>query len=139
VALRQKVLVLLRENSRLKKELEKHKAFPFEQLGLNSQIAAIKVKQNDGLAKDLISKAEDALQDALMFKKNSLNQVADLIVTQLKYHTHDNNWLCNVVPVDIDAGLSHNLDCLGSVCLSFGDEKSRYEARIQKLSDKTVK
>ena len=61
MALRQKVLVLLRENSRLKKELEKFKTFPFDQLGLESQMAEITIKQKDGMTNDLIRKAEDAL------------------------------------------------------------------------------
>ena len=74
-----------------------------------------------------------------MFKKNTLDQVADLVVTQLKHHTQESNWLCNVVPVEIDSGLCHNFDCTGSICLSFGDEKSQYEARISKLSEKNGK
>ena len=87
------------------------------------------------MTNNLIRIAEDALQDALLFKKNTLDQVADLVVTQMKHHTKDSNWLCNVVPADIDTGLCFNYDCVGSVCFSFGDEKQKYDAKISKLRD----
>ena len=87
------------------------------------------------MTNDLIKKAEDALQDALLFKKNTLDQVADLVVTQLKHHTKEGNWLCHVAPADIDTGLCYNFDSASSVCFSFGDEKQKYEAKISKLTD----
>ena len=87
------------------------------------------------MTNDLIKKAEDALQDALLFKKNTLDQVADLVVTQLKHHTKESSWLCHVVPADVDTGLCYNFDCASSICFSFGDEKQKYEASISKLTE----
>ena len=78
------MLVLLRENTRLKKELDEVKKVPFDQFGLNSSATEIKLKSRSGMSTDLVKKAKDVLSDALILRKASLNEVSDLIVNEMK-------------------------------------------------------
>ena len=82
--MKQKMLVLLRENTKLKKELEEAKKVPFDQFGLQTNGTQIKLKSRSGMSTDLVSKAKDVLQDALILGKASLNEVSDLIVNEMK-------------------------------------------------------
>ena len=85
------------------------------------------------MTKRQVALVEDALQDALMFNKNSLSEVADLVISQMKYHTDEDGWLCHVAPADVDIGFCYNFDIGGSVCFSFGKELAKYQAKITKL------
>ena len=61
-----------------------------------------------------------------MFKKNKLSEVSDLVVSQMKYHTDEEGWMCLVTPADIDIGFCYNLDTTGSASFNFGNEKLKY-------------
>ena len=63
------------------------------------------------------------MKDAIIFKRNKPLDVADAIVDKLKYRTDEEGWMCHVVPVDS-----------ASICFSFGDGKTRYEAIISKIN-----
>ena len=83
-ALKQKYMVVLRENTRLKKELAKHKGVPFEQLGQKTKLDEVKVKSSENVSSDFLSKAQDALEDALILRKTSLNSLAETVVAKLQ-------------------------------------------------------
>ena len=67
-----------------------------------------------------------------MFKKNDLSEVADLAVSQMKYHTDEEGWMCLVTPNEIDVGFRYNLEIEGSASFTFGNDKLKYTARISK-------
>ena len=83
---------------------------------------------------DLVSKAKDVLQDALILGKASLNEVSDLIVNEMKRIDSQGEWLCNISLEDSESSLRHNFANANSVSFSFGDEKQSYKARIIKLN-----
>ena len=120
--MKQKMLVLLRENTKLKKELEEAKKVPFDQFGLQTTGIQIKLKSRSGMSTDLVSKAKDVLQDALILGKASLNEVSDLIVNEMKRLDNQGEWLCNISLEDGENSLRHNFANASSVSFSFGDE-----------------
>ena len=132
-SLRYQIFQLLKENGDLRRQLDDHREFPFDKLGLGTDFAPLKMDENNGMTKKQISQVEDALQDALMFKKNYLSEVADLVVSQMKYHTEEEGWMCHVTPSDVDIGFRYNLDIACSAGFSFGNEKIKYTARISKV------
>ena len=68
-----------------------------------------------------------------MFKKSNLFEVAETIVTKMKKLQDTAEWMCYVVPADVDTGLCYNIRRSGSVCFSFGVQDIKYEVRITKL------
>ena len=85
--LKKKYMVVLRENTRLKKELAKHRGVPFEQLGQKSKLDEVKIKSSAGLDSNLLTKARDALEDALLLRKTSLDSLAETVVTKLQQYS----------------------------------------------------
>ena len=69
-------MVILRENTKLKKELAKHKGIPFDKLGQKTKLEEVKIQSSKGLSSDLLLKARDALEDALLLSKTSLDSLA---------------------------------------------------------------
>ena len=128
------MLVLLRENTRLKKELDEVKKAPFDQFGLNSSVTEIKLKSRSGMSADLVNKAKDVLSDALILRKASLNEVSDLIVNEMKQQSGQSEWLCNISLEDSESSLRHNFTNASSVSFSFSDSKQTYKARIINLN-----
>lgn len=133
-SLRSQIVMLLKENGALRRQLDSHREFPYEQLGLSSNLVEIHLESNAGMTKKEISLVEDALQDALMFKKNNLYEVADLVVSQMKYHTEEEGWMCHVSPTTVDIGFVYNLNITSTVCFSFGDGLMKYDARVTKVN-----
>merc|ERR1712226_1425880 len=133
--LKQKIIVLLRENSRLKKQLEEVKIDSFDRFGVDSQLTEIKLKSRNGMTQELLAKAKDALSDALILKRNTLNEVADLMVNQLKQSSGEGGWLCGIVSGEVESAMSHNVTRTCSASFIFGDGKTRYKARLLKMSD----
>ena len=90
------------------------------------------------MSEELVAMTKNVLQDVLMFKKSNLFEVAEMVVSQMKKLTDEEEWLCHVVPAGIDTGLCYNFRRAGSVCFSFGSEEIRYEVRITKLEQSAL-
>ena len=68
-----------------------------------------------------------------MFKKNNLFEVSETIVAKMKKLQDSAEWMCYVVPADIDTGLCYSIHRSGSVYFSFGVQDIKYDVRITKL------
>ena len=69
----------------MKKQLDEVKASSkSDHVGLDVQMAQIKLKSNKGMDNEIVKKAELTLKEALARKNSSLNQVAGLVIDKLK-------------------------------------------------------
>ena len=133
LALKSHISHLEEENARLRKQIEATRFFSFEELGLHTHLAQISTKSRIDLTDDEVNTAKNVLQDALMFKKSNLFEVAETIVAKMRKLQDSAEWMCYVAPADVDTGLCYNIRRSGSVCFSFGVSYIKYEVRITKL------